>query len=133
MDIRFTRHTGFYGMGSPLEILIDGQVVSTIQQNETRQLLVSDTAKSIQIKFFWLKSPRYEIINTGSLKDYEIIMNPQLIAIYVVLFGLMLCLPLAFYSLAASVVLIIAVLATISHFLNKAYLLKEHIYDPEIG
>lgn len=127
MQIRCTRNTGFYGMGSPIEIKKDNKKWFYLSQNETKQIETAETNCTLQANFFLLKSPAISISDKGQQIELEITMNPMLIWIYVILFSGMLLIPILHLSIAGIFFLLVIYAIFLISMLNKAYLIKEKI------
>ncbi len=72
MDVRVTRRTGFYGMGSPIQLRINGKKKGQLNHNQS-VLLKLEAPFTMQVSFYWLKSPVYTI--THPSKGYVITMT----------------------------------------------------------
>lgn len=89
MDLRITRKTGFYGMGSPFSLLINGKKQGGISQGQTKEIPLSDTNTQgeIVVKFSLLQSQPYPYdINKPDSLDLEVVFNPSFVLIYIGLF-----------------------------------------------
>lgn len=125
MIIKIKRTTGFFGMGSPLQVLVNNEVITNISEKQTKEINIQNSPFTIQIKFFLLKSPLYTFSSEEKELAFEIIMNPRLIQIYVALFLVSLFIPVMLKSIAVSVLLVLLYFLFIIRQLKKAYLLVE--------
>ena len=125
MEVQITRKTGFYGMGSPLLVKKNQKSWFSIQQNQTKIVEVTESEAIIQVSFFALKSKPFKIYPTESVLQLEIIMNPALISIYLILFFAIAL--SAFLKLSILGVLILLVMYIIFFFfmLKQAYIVQE--------
>ncbi|WP_291291031.1 hypothetical protein [Enterococcus sp.] len=98
MKRKITRNTGFYAMGSPLEVLVDGQKAAWINQQETIELEL-DSHQRLSVRLFFLKSKEISLTDLKPATSLEIKMNPRLITFYV-LFYIGLFLLVALFSLS---------------------------------
>ena len=58
MNIRITRNTGFYGMGSPIRVLKNGERWFSLNQNQSKEVTVEE-AVSVQATFYFLKNAHF--------------------------------------------------------------------------
>lgn len=125
MNIRCTRNTGFYGMGSPIEVRKNGEKWIYLTQNQTKDMEIDDSVCTIQAKFFFLKSVPFSVRDQGQLIDLEIKMNPTLILVYVILFVGMLMIPVLHLNIVGISLLLVIYFIFVFSMLNKAYIIKE--------
>ncbi|EOH98668.1 hypothetical protein UAW_01264 [Enterococcus haemoperoxidus ATCC BAA-382] len=125
MNIRCTRNTGFYGMGSPIEIRKNDKKWFYLSHNEIKQVEIDETECTIQAKFFFLKSAPFAVSDQGRIVDLEITMNPTLILIYVILFIGMFLIPLLHLNIIGILLLFVLYFIFVFSMLNKAYVIKE--------
>ncbi|MBO0472660.1 hypothetical protein JZO86_02910 [Enterococcus ureasiticus] len=127
MNIRCTRNTGFYGMGSPIEVMKNNKKWFYLSQNETKQVKIEETECTIQAKFFFLKSAPFLVVDQGQTVDLEITMNPTLLLIYVILFIGMFLIPVLHLNIIGILLLLVIYFIFVFSMLNKAYVIKEKI------
>ncbi|MGM0124242.1 hypothetical protein IGI37_001616 [Enterococcus sp. AZ194] len=128
MKLFVTRQTGFYGMGSPIDLLVNGEKKTVLQHQQTKELDLPNKPLTLQIKFsFLLRSPIYTI-QPSPIKSYTVVMNPKLIQIYLILFVSMLCIPLFLRSLWLMLILLVLFVFFLKNMASKAYLLKENTH-----
>ena len=127
MNIRCTRNTGFYGMGSPIEVRKNGKKWIYLTQNQTKDMEIDDSVCTIQAKFFFLKSVPFSVRDQGQLIDLEIKMNPTLILVYVILFVGMLMIPVLHLNIVGISLLLVIYFIFVFSMLNKAYIIKEKV------
>ncbi|MGM0217269.1 hypothetical protein [Enterococcus sp. AZ126] len=127
MNIRCTRNTGFYGMGSPIEVRKNGEKWIYLTQNQTKNMEIEDSVCTIQAKFFFLKSVPFFVRDQGQLIDLEIMMNPTLILVYVILFVGMLMIPVLHLNIVGISLLLVIYFIFVFSMLNKAYIIKEKV------
>ncbi|MBM7688741.1 hypothetical protein BCR24_08595 [Enterococcus ureilyticus] len=125
MMIRCTRNTGFYGMGSPIEIKKEQKKWFYLSQNQTKQVELDEMKCTIQAQFSFLKSAPFTVEDSGQLIELEITMNPTLIVVYVILFVGMFMIPVLHLSLWGILLLMILYFIFVFFMLNKAYIIKE--------
>lgn len=125
MMIRCTRNTGFYGMGSPIEIKKEQKKWFYLSQNQTKQVELDEMKCTIQAQFYFLKSAPYVVVDKGQLIELEITMNPTLLLVYVILFVGMFLIPVLHLSLWGIMLLVIIYFSFVFSMLNKAYIIKE--------
>ena len=94
MKRKIIRNTGFYAMGSPLDLLVDGQKVARINHQETVELNLNSD-KEIALPDLHAETP------------LEIKMNPRLISFYV-LFYIGLFLMIAFLTRSGQLSIILS-------------------------
>jgi hypothetical protein len=124
MKIRFTRQTGFYGMGSPIQLLINGEPAFWLNNDQSKELELEESF-TVQAKFYLLKSPVYHIEKPK--KAYLITMNPKVVRIYLLLF--LLFLPLFTRNIVISLLLLILFIFFLIRGLKQAYLIKEDPHE----
>lgn len=125
MNIRCTRNTGFYGMGSPIEIKKDQKKWFYLNQNQTKQVELTEEKCTIQAQFFFLKSAPFTVDNQDQMIELEVTMNPTLILVYVILFIGMFLIPVLHLSIFGIVLLLILYFIFVFSMLNRAYIIKE--------
>lgn len=133
MELQVTRNTGFYGMGSAIELTKNGQKWLVINNNQTRKIKVNEAEIILQAKFFFLKSNQLIVKNTGKPIQLEITMNPTLLSVYVLFFILMLLIPIIRFSITGSLVLLTTYFIFLFSMLSKAYTIKEKLNGAESG
>ncbi|GGC80589.1 hypothetical protein [Enterococcus wangshanyuanii] len=125
MDIRCTRNTGFYGMGSPIELKKNGEKWVYLTHNQTKELEITEDQCTVQVSFFLLKSQPLILIDKGQPISIEITMNPILISNYVILFIGMLLIPIFHLNIVGILLLLVAYAIFLFSMLKKAYIIKE--------
>ncbi|MDB7684345.1 MAG: hypothetical protein ACLVHZ_07260 [Enterococcus faecium] len=125
MKTTFIRKTGFYGMGSSIQLRINNEKRSVLN-HEQKITLDLEVPFTMQVTFYWLKSPVYTVKEAKPV--YVIIMNGLILQIYPFLFlatGLgAVFLQNLFFSFFAVIVLF----AFFFYIKNRAYLIKEENY-----
>lgn len=125
MKTTFIRKTGFYGMGSSIQLRINNEKRSVLN-HEQKITLDLEVPFTMQITFYWLKSPVYTVKEAKPV--YVITMNGLILQIYPFLFlatGLgAVFLQNLFFSFFAVIVLF----AFFFYIKNRAYLIKEENY-----
>ncbi|EMF0399984.1 hypothetical protein AAFB89_001224 [Enterococcus faecium] len=125
MKATFIRKTGFYGMGSSIQLRINNEKRSVLN-HEQKITLDLEVPFTMQVTFYWLKSPVYTVKEAKPV--YVITMNSLILQIYPFLFlttGLgAVFLQNLFFSFFAVVVLF----AFFFYIKNRAYLIKEENY-----
>ncbi|MDV7716413.1 hypothetical protein PSG96_02445 [Enterococcus faecium] len=125
MKTTFIRKTGFYGMGSSIQLRINDEKRSVLS-HEQKITLDLEVPFTMQVTFYWLKSPFYTV--KEAKPAYVITMNYLILQIYPFLFlatGLgAVFLQNLFFSFFAVIVLI----AFFFYIKNRAYLIKEENY-----
>lgn len=125
MKTTFIRKTGFYGMGSSIQLRINNEKRSVLN-HEQKVTLDLEVPFTMQITFYWLKSPVYTVKEAKPV--YVITMNSLILQIYPFLFlatGLgAVFLQNLFFSFFAVVVMF----AFFFYIKNRAYLIKEENY-----
>ncbi|EPH95472.1 hypothetical protein D920_02415 [Enterococcus faecalis 13-SD-W-01] len=120
MKIRFTRQTGFYGMGSPIQLLINGKPAFWLNNDQSKEVEVEEHF-TVQAKFYLLKSPVYHIEKPKTA--YLITMNPKVLRIYLLFF--LMFLPIFIRNIVISLLLLILFFFFLFRGLKQAYLIKE--------
>ena len=125
MKTTFIRKTGFYGMGSSIQLRINNEKRSVLN-HEQKITLDLEVPFTMQVTFYWLKSPVYTVKEAKPV--YVITMNSLILQIYPFLFlatGLgAVFLQNLFFSFFAVVVMF----AFFFSIKNRAYLIKEENY-----
>ncbi|HGL5643850.1 TPA: hypothetical protein ACKFO9_000857 [Enterococcus faecium] len=125
MKTTFIRKTGFYGMGSSIQLRINNEKRSVLN-HEQKITLDLEVPFTMQVTFYWLKSPVYTV--KEAKPAYVITMNYLILQIYPFLFlatGLgAVFLQNLFFSFFAVIVLF----AFFFYIKNRAYLIKEENY-----
>ncbi|NRE71948.1 hypothetical protein HR101_02825 [Enterococcus faecium] len=125
MKTTFIRKTGFYGMGSSIQLRINNEKRSVLN-HEQKITLDLEVPFTMQVTFYWLKSPVYTVKEAKPV--YVITMNGLILQIYPFLFlatGLgAVFLQNLFFSFFAVIVLF----AFLFYIKNRAYLIKEENY-----
>ncbi|HIB1873690.1 TPA: hypothetical protein ACWWCX_001294 [Enterococcus faecium] len=125
MKTTFIRKTGFYGMGSSIQLRINNEKRSVLN-HEQKITLDLEVPFTMQVTFYWLKSPVYTVKEAKPV--YVITMNSLILQIYPFLFlatGLgAVFLQNLFFSFFAVVVMF----AFFFYIKNRAYLIKEENY-----
>ena len=125
MKTTFIRKTGFYGMGSSIQLRINNEKRSFLN-HEQKITLDLEVPFTMQVTFYWLKSPVYTVKVAKPV--YVITMNSLILQIYPFLFlatGLgAVFLQNLFFSFFAVVVMF----AFFFYIKNRAYLIKEENY-----
>ncbi len=125
MKTTFIRKTGFYGMGSSIQLRINNEKRSFFN-HEQKITLDLEVPFTMQVTFYWLKSPVYTVKEAKPV--YVITMNSLILQIYPFLFlatGLgAVFLQNLFFSFFAVVVMF----AFFFYIKNRAYLIKEENY-----
>ena len=125
MKTAFIRKTGFYGMGSSIQLRINNEKRSFLN-HEQKITLDLEVPFTMQVTFYWLKSPVYTVKEAKPV--YVITMNSLILQIYPFLFlatGLgAVFLQNLFFSFFAVVVMF----AFFFYIKNRAYLIKEENY-----
>lgn len=125
MKTIFIRKTGFYGMGSSIQLRINNEKRSVLN-HEQKITLDLEVPFTMQVTFYWLKSPVYTVKEAKPV--YVITMNGLILQIYPFLFlatGLgAVFLQNLFFSFFAVIVLF----AFFFYIKNRAYLIKEENY-----
>ncbi|MFV0557142.1 MAG: hypothetical protein ACK5MW_00625 [Enterococcus sp.] len=122
MQLKLTRKTGFFGMGSPLVVRITQEQKALLNHQQTVQLELPNQMCTVQVTFFLLKSPVYQVHQTTAL---EVTMNPKLLLVYLLLFALMFLLPVMVINPWSILVILIFYGCWMRHFFRQAYLIKE--------
>lgn len=106
MKRKIIRNTGFYAMGSPLDLLVDGQKVARINHQETVELNLNSDNR-LSVRFSILKSKEIALADLHAETPLEIKMNPRLISFYV-LFYIGLFLMIAFLTRSGQLSIILS-------------------------
>ncbi len=83
MKTTFIRKTGFYGMGSSIQLRINNEKRSVLS-HEQKITLDLEVPFTMQVTFYWLKSPVYTV--KEAKPAYVITMNYLILQIYPFLF-----------------------------------------------
>lgn len=121
MEVNVTRDTGFYGMGSPITLRVDGRKIS-LGQNQS-VTLDFEPPFQMQVTFFWLKSPVYTIAEPT--KNYRITMNLLLLQLYPLLFLFTGISAIVIQSILYSLLIVVVMIGFFLFIKNKAYVIKE--------
>ncbi len=113
-------------MASPLTILLDGQKHSAIAHNQEKQLTLAENT-ALQVQFYWLKSQPI-ILSAADGKHFVITMNPLVLQIYLLFFGLSLLMSLLSQNLLLVLSVVLVYLLCLRSFLKKVYVIKEEFH-----
>lgn len=81
MQIEIKRRTGFFGMGSPIQLMQKQQRIASIAHEEA-QILMIDPLQPLTVKLFILRSQPYMVKQRGGSVKLEIVLNPLLKRFY---------------------------------------------------
>lgn len=130
MIVRIARNTGFFGMGSPLQILLNGEVIAHIDEKQVKEISIRNAESfTLQIRLFLMKSQVYAFESKNEHLALQIIMNPKLVSMYLALFIVIAFLPMMLRTPAVSVLLIGLYGVFIAGRLNRFYLIVEDADD----
>lgn len=131
MELQLTRRTGFYGMGSPLEIMQGKKRIAAINHQQTIFLALAEQTP-IRVRMFFLESQPFQLPQGQSALKLEVVMNPELKRIYIgfylslfLMIGGLGLLSISLYSLLFVGVYLVAYFVFVLIYLKKAYLIKE--------
>lgn len=122
MKIKLTRKTGFYGMGSPIVLWINGKKTRSINNNQSITFEVT-APFTMQITFFGLKSPVYTATHPAA--SYVVEMNLLLLQLYPFLFFAGGLSAVYMQRLIYSLLVILVMIAFFFYIKNQAYIIKE--------
>ena len=131
MELQLTRRTGFYGMGSPLEVMQGKKRITAINHQQTIFLALAEQTP-IRVHMFFLESQPFQLPKGQSALKLEVVMNPALKRIYIgfylslfLMMGVLGLLSISLYSLLFVGVYLVAYFVFVLIYLKKAYLIKE--------
>lgn len=131
MELELTRRTGFYGMGSPLEIMQGKKRIAAINHQQTIFLALAEQTP-IRVRMFFLESQPFQLPQGQSALKLEVVMNPALKRVYIgfylslfLMIGGLSLLSISLYSLLFVGVYLVAYFVFALIYLKKAYLIKE--------
>ncbi|MCX4166912.1 hypothetical protein [Enterococcus casseliflavus] len=131
MELQLTRRTGFYGMGSPLEVMQGKKRIAAINHQQTIFLGLAEQTP-IRVRMFFLESQPFHLPKDQSALKLEVVMNPALKRIYIgfylslfLMMGVLGLLSISLYSLLFAGVYLVAYFVFVLIYLKKAYLIKE--------
>ena len=131
MELQLTRRTGFYGMGSPLEVMQGKKRIAAINHQQTIFLALAEQTP-IRVRMFFLESQPFQLPQGQSALKLEVVMNPALKRIYIgfylslfLMIGGLGLLSISLYSLLFVGVYLVAYFVFVLIYLKKAYLIKE--------
>ncbi|MBE9388055.1 hypothetical protein [Vagococcus salmoninarum] len=124
MKVKLTRKTGFFGMGSPLKILKNGQQAFLLNHDGSKEFEITEET-TIQGKFSFLKSEIYSLENNAESKELQIKINPNILKLYMSLFTLIFILPLIFRSWVLGVGILIIYVGFVAVMAPKFYVIEE--------
>lgn len=131
MELQLTRRTGFYGMGSPLEIMQGKKRIAAINHQQTIFLALAEQTP-IRVRMFFLESQPFQLPQGQSALKLEVVMNPALKRVYIgfylslfLMIGVLGLLSISLYSLIFVGVYLVAYFVFVLIYLKKAYLIKE--------
>ena len=131
MELQLTRRTGFYGMGSTLEIMQGKKRIAAINHQQTIFLALAEQTP-IRVRMFFLESQPFQLPQGQSALKLEVVMNPALKRIYIgfyislfLMIGGLGLLSISLYSLLFVGVYLVAYFVFVLIYLKKAYLIKE--------
>lgn len=131
MELQLTRRTGFYGMGSPLEVMQGKKRIAAINHQQTIFLALAEQTP-IRVRMFFLESQPFQLPKGQSALKLEVVMNPALKRIYIgfylslfLMMGVLGLLSISLYSLLFVGVYLVAYFVFVLIYLKKVYLIKE--------
>lgn len=124
MGIRLKRQTGFYGSGSQMKVLIDGEAVGYLNVDGTKQFELRDQSFTLQVRMLLMKSRVYHFDATNDGGNFVIKMNPTLIVGYLLFFMLVLFLPAVMKDYRMIFVLLGAYLVFLVFYLRQAFVIE---------
>lgn len=131
MELQLTRRTGFYGMGSPLEVMQGKKRIATINHQQTIFLALAEQTP-IRVRMFFLESQPFQLPQGQSALKLEVVMNPTLKRVYIgfylslfLMMGVLGLFSISLYSLLFVGVYLVAYFVFVLIYLKKAYLIKE--------
>ena len=131
MELQLTRRTGFYGMGSPLEVMQGKKRIAAINHQQTIFLALAEQTP-IRVRMFFLESQPFQLPQGQSALKLEVVMNPALKRVYIgfylslfLMIGGLGLLSISLYSLLFVGVYLVAYFVFVLIYLKKAYLIKE--------
>ncbi|WP_275400018.1 hypothetical protein [Enterococcus faecium] len=125
MKTTFIRKTGFYGMGSSIQLRINNEKRSVLN-HEQKITLDLEVPFTMQVTFYWLKSPVYTVKEAKPV--YAITMNGLILQIYPFLFLVTGLGAVFLQNLFFSFFAVIVLFAFVFYIKNRAYLIKEENY-----
>ena len=125
MKTTFIRKTGFYGMGSSIQLRINNEKRSVLN-HEQKITLDLEVPFTMQVTFYWLKSPVYTVKEAKPV--YVITMNGLILQIYRSYFWQLDWGPFSYKILFFSFFAVIVLFAFFFYIKNRAYLIKEENY-----
>ena len=128
MEVQMTRKTGFYGMASSILVKKDQQKWFSINQNQTKTLIMSEPEATIQVSFFALKSKPLIIYNNQNVLFLEITTNPIFVSIYLVLFLAVALVAFFKLSILGVAILLLLYIVYFGVMLKNTYIIKEVDY-----
>lgn len=131
MELQLTRRTGFYGMGSPLEVMQGKKRIAAINHQQTIFLELAEQTP-IRVRMFFLESQPFQLPQGQSALKLEIVMNPTLKRLYIgfylslfLMMGVLGLFSISLYSLLFVGVYLVAYFVFVLIYLKKTYLIKE--------
>lgn len=131
MELQLTRRTGFYGMGSPLEVMQGKKRIAAINHQQTIFLALAEQTP-IRVRMFFLESQPFQLPKGQSALKLEVVMNPTLKRVYIgfylslfLMMGVLGLFSISLYSLLFVGVYLVAYFVFVLIYLKKAYLIKE--------
>ncbi len=125
MKTTFIRKTGFYGMGSSIQLRINNEKRSFLN-HEQKITLDLEVPFTMQVTFYWLKSPVYTVKEAKPV--YVITMNSLILQIYPFLFLATGLRAVFLQNLFFSFFAVVVMFAFFFYIKNRAYLIKEENY-----
>ncbi len=125
MKTTFIRKTGFYGMGSSIQLRINNEKRSFLN-HEQKITLDLEVPFTMQVTFYWLKSPVYTVKEAKPV--YVITMNSLILQIYPFLFLATGFGAVFLQNLFFSFFAVVVMFAFFFYIKNRAYLIKEENY-----
>ena len=125
MKTTFIRKTGFYGMGSSIQLRINNEKRSFLN-HEQKITLDLEVPFTMQVTFYWLKSPVYTVKEAKPV--YVITMNSLILQIYPFLFLATGLVAVFIQNLFFSFFAVVVMFAFFFYIKNRAYLIKEENY-----
>ena len=125
MKVNLTRKTGFFGMGSPLKVVVDQEEAFQLTNETTKEFEVTKPDATLQVTYSFLKSEVFTLVNGQLEKNLQIRINPNILKLYMSLFTLIFILPLVFRSWELGVGILAIYVIFVAVMSRKFYIIEE--------
>ncbi|MGX6977829.1 hypothetical protein ACWN8V_00940 [Vagococcus elongatus] len=124
MKFSLKRETGFFGMGSSLSIIKNGESIGTLAYDSEKEIEFSE-GDQLSVKLSILRSEPFTLSETNQGKQLTVTFNPIVFRLYILFFTFTFIFPIFFHSWVLAVVIVLIYLVFAVAMTKKIYLIEE--------